>query len=345
VWSSTGENRYEQWWADNVAKTLHQGRVGMNLFAVAAGGKPVEGGSGALGVVLKAKLAAYADLPAEQRRPVIAAPEAGKATTFLKKDYRIPPPPGGLVLTSYLHYLRRTEEGQIGRLERPVSQVTVTDFGQTWCPFNDNYATPGVGWMWIAEHEWKALVPANPKQGDLVPIPRPLRQRLLLYPPWESTWSSPDAIRTDTLVARVQEVTPGEIRLRLEGSVLLIEESSQPLGHVFKPKSQTHLPAPYHRKALDARLEGTLVYDRRAGKFTRFDVVGLGDTWGAMLGGLMYTRWPIGFSFELDLSDYEEGYSRGIPAAMISTGPRAYWNPGLRSRNAPAKDDYYVYPQ
>src|SRR5262249_27733057 len=154
-----------------------------------------------------------------------------------------------------------------------------------------------------------------------------------------------DAIRADTLVARVLEVTPGEIRLRLEGSVLLIEESSRPLGHVFKPKSQTNLPASYHSKALDARLEGVLVYDRRAGKFTRFDVVGRGDTWGAMRGGLMYTRWPIGFAFELDMSDYDEGYSRGIPAAMIFAGPRAYWNPALRAKNAPAKDDYYSYPR
>src|SRR5262249_342016 len=162
---------------------------------------------------------------------------------------------------------------------------TVTDFGQTWCPFNDNYATPGVGWMWIAEREWKALVPADPKKGDRVPIPRPLRQRLLLFPPWESTWGTPDAIRADNLVARaeeVEEVSQREIGLRLEGSVLLIQESSQPLGHVFKPKSQTNLPATYHSKAMDARLEGVLVYDRRAGKFTRFDVVGLGDTWGAM---------------------------------------------------------------
>lgn len=345
MWDSSGENKYEQWWTDNVAKTLHKGRVGMSLFAVAAGGKAVEGGRGSLEMMLKAKLAAFAELPADQRRPVIEEPKAGKATTFLQRDYRIAPPPGGIVLTSYFHYLRRTEDGKIGRLLKPVGKFTVTDFGQTWCPFNDNYATPGVGWMWVAEREWKALVPADPKKGDVVPIPQQLRQRLLLFPPWESTWGSPDAIQKDNLVARVQEVTPGEIRLRLEGSVLLIEESSQPLGHVFKPKSQTNLPATYHSKAMDARLEGVLVYDRRAAKFTRFDVVVLGDTWGAMLGGLMYTRWPIGFCFELDMGDYEEGYSRGIPAAMIFSGPRAYWNPGLRSKNAPAKDDYYVYPK
>ena len=90
----------------------------------------------------------------------------------------------------------------------------------------------------------------HPKKGDVVPIPQQIRQRMLLFPPWESTWGSPDVIRNDNLVARVQEVTPGEIRLRLEGSVLSIEESSHPLGHVFKPKSQIKPPATYQSKAM-----------------------------------------------------------------------------------------------
>jgi hypothetical protein len=294
--------------------------------------------------MLKGKLAAYAELPIDERKPKIALPPEGKAKTFLSKDYRMPPPPGGLVLTSYLHYLRRDDKGQIQRLERPTGKFTVTDFGQTWCPFNDNYATPGVGWMWIAEEEWKALVPADPKKGDTIAIPRPMRQRMLLFPPWEANWMTPDVIKADTMAVRVEEVTPGEIRMRLHGAVLLVQESSRPLDHVYKPKSQMKLPETYHSKSLDARVEGTLIYDRKAGKFTRFDVVILGDTWGAMLGGLMYQRWPIGVTFELDMSDYEEGFSRGIPAAMIFTGPRAYWNPALRSKNAP-KDDYYSYPK
>lgn len=328
-----------------MAKTLFKGRVGANLFAVAASGKAVEGGEGPLGKVLDGKLKAHAGLPAGERKPVIGEPPVGKATTFQNRDYRVPPPPGGLVLTGYLHYLRRADDGEIRRLERPVGKFRVTDFGQTWCPFNDNYATPGVGWVWVAEEEWKALVPADPKKGDTVPIPRPLRQRLLLYPPWESIWTSPDAIQKDTLVARVEDVTPGTIRLRLHGSALLVQESSRPLDHVFKPKSQTDLPATYHSKALDARFEGVLVYDRRDRKVTRFDLVALGDTWGAMLGGLMYTRWPIGVAYELDMGDYERGFSRGIPGAMISVGTRAYWDPMVRSKKAPAKEGYYSYPK
>lgn len=317
----------------------------MNLYVIAADGKPVAGGKGSLADVLRGKLTAYAEMPANERRPTIGEPTPGKATTFLSKNYRIAPPPGGLVLTSYLHYLRRLDSGQIGRLEQPVQKFTVTDFGQTWCPFNDNYATPGVGWMWIAEQEWKALVPADPKKGATVALPLPVRQRLLLWPPWESTWNSPDSIRADNLSLRIEDVSAREVRMRLHGSVLLIEESSRPLFHVYKPKSQTNLPETYQSKALDAHVEGVLVYDRRAGKFTRFDVVGLGDTWGMVLGGLMYTRWPIGFAFELDMSDYQEGFSRGMPATMIFAGPHAYWNPALRSKGYKAKEAYYVYPR
>ncbi len=67
--------------------------------------------------------------------------------------------------------------------------------------------------------------------------------------------------------------------------------------------------------------------------------------WGAVLGGLMYTRWPIGFAFELDMSDYERGYSRGMPAGMIFDSPQAYWNPAVRTRGYRDKEPYYVYPK
>ena len=188
-------------------------------------------------------------------------------------------------------------------------------------------------------------MPADPKKGDLVTVPRPLWHRLLLYPTWESGWSSADVIRAESVTARVEDVSPREVRLRLEGSVLMVEESSRPLDHVYRPKSQKDLPEKYHSKALDARVEGILVYDRQARKFTRFDVVGLGDTWGAVLGGLMYTRWPIGFAFELDMRDYEPGFSRGMPAGMIFAGPQAYWNPAVRTKGYREKEPYYVYPK
>lgn len=317
----------------------------MNLYVIAADGKAVEGGKGSVADILRGKLVRFAEMPATQRRPAIGEPVAGKATTFLNKNYRIAPPPGGLVLTGYWQYLRRLDNGQLGRLELPVEKFKVTDFGQTWCPFNYNYATPGVGWMWIAAHEWKALVPADPKKGDTIAIPQALRQRLLLYPPWEGGWNSPDSIRADSLVASIEDVSAREVRLRIHGAVLLTEESSRPLFHVYKPKSQTKLPEPYQSKALDARVEGVLVYDRMAAKITRFDVVGLGDTWGMVLGGLMYTRWPVGFAYELDMSDYEPGFSRGMPAGMIFSGPHAYWNPMVRSKGYQAKEEYYVYPR
>lgn len=374
VTHSAGDPRYEQWWSDHVKKTIPQGRVMVgngigHLFTITCSGKPIPGGKGSLKENLDFKLKAFADCAEADRKPAIEDPPSGSAKMGFNphnENWRVPPPPGGLVLTTYKHWLHRDDNGQYGRVTNPVSKYRVTDFGQTWGHFfgNPAFAMHGVNWMWLSEQESKALVPADPKEGDTVEIPRALRLRLLLMHlsrSCESIWKSPEVIREDTLALRVEQVSDREVRLRLKGSVLLIEEAT---GKVpswatlecpgvarwvvdnFKGTGgpQKDIPEKYQKLALDAGLEGVIVYDRQAKKFTRFDMVVLGETWGLTFGGLTYTRWPIGFTFELDMSDYEKGRSRGVPWRNLCTS-RGYWNPDVLTPGYKAKEPAYVYPE
>jgi hypothetical protein len=373
----TGDLRYDQWWVDNVKETLPEGRVavGAHLFTITASGKPIPGGEhpggkGTLRKQLDFKLRSFARFPANERKPSIGDPtplrDVERLRDYLRQTYRVPPPPNGLVLTSYKRFLNRDGQGRYGRLGEPFTQYRVTDFGQTWCPFV-GMCSQIVSWMWLSEQESKALVPIDPKQGDTVQIPRALRLRLLLMhlgttrgEDW--AWRSPEVVRTDSLVLRVLQVSPREVRLRLTGAVLLMDEGSGKLpnwaavenpgqfaswmvkGMQRSGAPQKGLPEKYHKQALDAGVEGILIYDRQDRKFTRFDVVVLGDAWGLTFGGLTYTRWPIGFCFELDQSDSEPGRSRGVPWRAVSHRD-AYWNPDVLLKGYQAKEPYYTYPE
>jgi hypothetical protein len=84
-------------------------------------------------------------------------------------------------------------------------------------------------------------------------------------------------MRYGELNVTVEEVTPEMLRLRLHGSVLLSTGSRlkvYPTGNIAKELENRY----------DARLEGVLVYDRKGGKVTRWDMVALGDYAGALFG-------------------------------------------------------------
>jgi hypothetical protein len=89
----------------------------------------------------------------------------------------------------------------------------------------------------------------------------------------------------------------------------------------------------------DARLEGTLVYDRTQRKFTRFDVAGLGDFSGRWFAG--NNGWkeatteaplPVGFAFEVDPTAYDLPPERRRPRSFVHayifhSREEHYWDP------------------
>src|SRR5262249_2036187 len=122
--------------------------------------------------------------------------------------------------------------------------------------------------LWLTEEECKSLVPADPQKGQTVSVPAKLTKRICLYglvppPLWvvEALWQ-PNSLRRGSVQLTVEDVTPQNVRLRIHGSILLSGVGALrewPQGKFIK-----HLENRY-----DARVEGTLVYDRAQKKIAR----------------------------------------------------------------------------
>ena len=220
--------------------------------------------------ILQLALASWNKLPAEERKATVAD------VTSFDSSYHRPVPHGALVLREYQRGLKRSADGKFeGDLfkfhEAPV-----------WAQRDR---------VWVLENEWKSLVPASPAAGAIVEIPASLRNRLILYHFVEALVGEPgqwslDHIRASKFTLTVESVSPSSIRYALEGNVRLSTE----------PDSKTS------RVGLEGNLAGSLSFDRTKGAFDRFDIVLVGDCWGALNehnGVSRPGRNPVGFAFEL----------------------------------------------
>jgi hypothetical protein len=184
--------------------------------------------------------------------------------------------------------------------------------------------------LWLTEAECKSLIPQNPRKGDTVQVPAKLAKRIWLFGlQAESLWVVeggwlPDSVREGELKLAVEEVTPQAVRVRVHGSVLLVGKG----GHL-KVENR-----------YDTRLEGMLLYDRSQKAISRWDMVALGDwtgEWFTNGAGWQEARANapvrLGFSFELDRSDYEIPERRRPPGFVLDYTFRGkekyYWDPEL----------------
>jgi hypothetical protein len=249
-------------------------------------------------------LAEFKKLPEAERKPPVG--ELGKI------DPKWPvPPPGGLVVRVYQTRLERDPRDN---LRQPAK---FRSFG--WGCYE-----PGRDAVWLAEEECRALVPANPRKGDQGPFPAALGDRIArsalrdLSETNGVTWDR-NAVRSLRWTLTVEDVSAGQIRLCLSGSVSLRNdplpaqvECTKGLarrshaGERFQaPPSDDASPAP----RFDARVLGYLTWDREKHAFSRFDIVALGDYVGLWINpdyarpGQHYTyvirSMPLGISFEI----------------------------------------------
>jgi hypothetical protein len=224
-------------------RTVCGNRGAENTFIVAtAGGKRLERG-----------LEDWERLPGAERAP--GAVKVEDADDLLSK--RLEPPPGCLVVKTYIRGLERTPEGRLqyekllrndGKLEAEAAR--------------DH--------LWIKEAEWKALVPEQPKVGANVPIPAALADRIVRYhlivvPDCVGGGWPRDGVRESRFTLTVAEVTPQRLRLKLEGRVLI----ACPAGVAVEKSTDGY----------DGNLLGDLEYDREKNTFTRFDAVAFGKGW------------------------------------------------------------------
>ena len=151
------------------------------------------------------------------------------------------PPVEGIILKKYNRGFHRDAEGKM----HPDGQILYHDS------------------LWMTKAEWQSLVPAQPKVGDSRTIPAFLVSRLGVHhgsaiAPANGVKISPSPKPTLTLT--VEDASPDQLRLRLQGSLQISEYVS-----------------PVKIGEIDYQVFGCLHYDVKKKTFSRFDLVALGE--------------------------------------------------------------------
>jgi hypothetical protein len=280
---------------------------------------------------LAAALEAFRQLPESQRKPTI---EDRGAHNPRLQFADVAPPPGAMFVNVYCRVLEAAGQGKF----RHAKAVDLTEFGGRGFgnSMPGDFSEPQRECLWLTEREWKALMPDHPRTGDKLPLSDAVRQRMLLF--YVFNWFvnsgggywAPKHVRDAVLDLSVQEVSPDAVRLRLHGRASYQGEAAVGKslgGEIFGPSPREtgqKLP-PTYRVDFDVRIEGVLEYDPRRQRFTRFDVVALGDYHGPW--GLSYKEQPIpvGIAFELDRRELSP--ERRHAPYVLSALREHYWAP------------------
>ena len=221
--------------------------------------------------VLRQGLDAWNNLPAGRRQPgAVRVGDAGEVDA----RYARTPPPGTLVVNVHTRILDRAGKGDL------CGGTCGTVGGDR----------PALDHLWLTADECRALVPEKPHQGDKVQLPPAVADRILRFHLVDNTRGEPtmwhhDDIRSQDLTLTVDEADADGVGLRLEGSALLATDADPDRA----------------RRGFDARLLGHLHYDAGKKALDRFDVVAVGEHWGAgtFTPGARPGRTPLGVAFEL----------------------------------------------
>ncbi|MCH7727100.1 MAG: hypothetical protein IH991_11555 [Planctomycetes bacterium] len=244
----------------------------------------------------------FAKLPESERKP-----GAVQVPALNPSEMVVPSPPeGGLVLKVHARFLSRDDDGQL-------RYAKTTDFPlmkekpkvmRAWQLF----LQPNTEYMWITREEWQALVPADPAKGQKLAVDSTIVERMARFhlTPQRAMTSeggivSKRSIKLAELMLVVEDVTPQQIRMSLQGFVHW--------GSDYDESKATTPNGPL-RQGFETPLYGRLHYDRAKQQFTRFDVVAPGHVWGRWgdaNGKSMYVerpgRSPFGFALELATGD------------------------------------------
>jgi hypothetical protein len=227
-------------------------------------------------------LSAWRKLPASERRPgAVQIEDRGP----FDPARGVEPPPGGLILRGFLRDLKHDSKGQ---LYAPRKRSEIMSGGTRYQIMEE----PNRDYLWLTAAEWKSLVPEDPKKGDRFALPSTIQERFLrfhlvdgtkgLSGPWQA-----EHIRTAEITLVVTEVSPALVRLRLEGIAVMMNKPD---------RTQAEGTA-------DVRLLGYLDYDKKASKFSRFDILALGPFRTSRkeegVQGRKDVRVTLGFAFEL----------------------------------------------
>jgi hypothetical protein len=177
------------------------------------------------------------------RRAAHAGSSQGK-TAAVDARYVREPPADGLILDVF-------------------SRIPQEPAGGEW---SLNRAT-GRDHVWLTREEWRSLLPADWKTGARYPVPRAVAERLIRFHLVDNVRGEPpmwtrSEIREADLTLIVENADAG--RIRLEGTARMQAPSNDGGAE----------------RGYDARLQGTLAFDRAAGHWTQLDILAWGEAWG-----------------------------------------------------------------
>lgn len=243
----------------------------------------------------------WRSLPARQRKP--GAVKVGAAGLVAPNVQSLAPPENALILRTYHRILTREKDGRLRKArvsDYPLKAARVetwqTHFGARW------EAQPD--FMWIREEEWKRIVRPNPVVGDTYPLLEAVADRMtrahldgrMAY--GECGMCRKEAVRSRSLTLTVTAVSADLVQLRLEGSAALGADFATSVALDKKGRLEGRSVEGFEPKVL-----GYLTWDCKANRFTRFDVIALGDAYGTPHGNdptyYRAGRYPVGISMEL----------------------------------------------
>jgi hypothetical protein len=301
--------------------------AGGSIWYVTPSGKLLGGDTHASGTYSDPRKAIreWQKLPEAERKPgAVQVGEVGEVD-LLRAGPK--PPAGAMILKLHYRAFMRDADGKLRHL---TSKDLWHASGKNEAAFETQYpgsiTTPQsqVDHMWLTEAEWKSLMPEAPRQGDKYPLPAAIKDRMVrwhLNPHvvyGEANALDRKSVRASELTMTVVEVSPTTVRLRLDGFAKLGTEAPE--------SAKTGKPC-FNQWGYEPRLLGLLEYDVAKKRFTRFDIIAMGDHFGklghddsAARPGLQ----PLGVTFELGNGD--------LPADRVPPGrtPSAskYFEPG-----------------
>jgi hypothetical protein len=131
---------------------------------------------------------------------------------------------------------------------------------------------------WFTAAEARAFVPERAEAGAAVAVPARLVARLARLhlvdtvrgqtPPFAR-----EAVQEAALRSEVVRVDGGAVHLRLSGSTRTLAKGRWPIGDGGEPQES--------ERGVRTELDGRAVWDRAAGRFTSFELLALGERFGA----------------------------------------------------------------
>lgn len=175
---------------------------------------------------------------------------------------------------------------------------------------------------WFKKEEARRFLPAQPKQGEIHPVPALLVQRLARSHFVDNvrgqTSSFPEnSVQKAELTAEVVQLRAQVVTLKLTGKTRTVQKGTWPV----RGYEDMNSPTPQER-GMELSLLGYAKYDFKQERFTEFEMIAVGTRWG----GTQYNGRgddlepaPIGFLLQL---------AGNTPAERVA--PEHFWSYGWR---------------